>query len=616
MIVKRVIAFSAALLLAAVVAGMGLSGPDAEAQSSQDAQEQLSGIFAARYGDTLEEDSGAEHLDGVHKVEYVLTDDRGQETELQMKEQVAEPEGGTLELVGERVTVEGTGTSGGEVRVEEIQQQPTSAETSAFEAKASVTGSKPAATILCRFADSTGTTPHSPSWFDTLVSGTSKPGIDHFWREVSYNNINLMGSQVFGWYNLPHNRAYYFDSAGNARLSLLAEECTGVADAQVTFPGYTTINLMFNENLDGSAWGGWQTLSRDGRTKTYGMTWMPPWGYENVGILGHEMGHSYGLPHSSGPYDQTYDSWWDVMSSAGLGNSCIRDATYGCMAMHTIAAHKDKLGWIPASQKYTATTASNQNITIERLGTTASGNYLMAKIPIGGSSTAFYTLEARRFVGYDDHLRGEAIVIHHVDTRNATGLQRIAKVVDPDNNGNPNDAGAMWTPGETFTDPTYGIKVKVTGVTASGFSVTINPSDNGGGTTAPRLTSSQPSPGGTTTRSASITMEISEPLDRTTLKTADGQYNNVELFKWNKKRKRWVYLRDTGVSCDVTCDTITLDPYPGDTSKLLGAGKYRVKAWRDSDGLKNLSGTPLSGGGDYLVSGSGSYIYWGFRVGS
>ena len=203
MLLKRVIAFSAAVLLVAMVGGMGLSGPDAasvaEAQSSQDAQEQLSGIFAARYGDALEEDSGAEHLHGVHKVEYVLTDARGQETELQMKEEAAEPEGGTLELVGERVTVEGTNTSGGEVKVEEIQQQPTSAETSAFEAEAAVTGPKPAATILCRFADSAGTTPHSPSWFDTLVSGTSKPGIDHFWREVSYNNINLSGSQVFGW---------------------------------------------------------------------------------------------------------------------------------------------------------------------------------------------------------------------------------------------------------------------------------------------------------------------------------------------------------------------------------------------------------------------------------
>jgi hypothetical protein len=125
MMLKRLIASSAALLLATLVGGVDFSGGEpvgasvAEAQSSQ---EQLSGIFAARYGDTLEEDSRGEHLDGVHEVEYVLTDDRGQVTELQMKEEVAEPEGGTLELVGERVTVEGTDTSGDELAVQEIQQ--------------------------------------------------------------------------------------------------------------------------------------------------------------------------------------------------------------------------------------------------------------------------------------------------------------------------------------------------------------------------------------------------------------------------------------------------------------------------------------------------------------
>jgi hypothetical protein len=102
--------------------------------------------------------------------------------------------------------------------------------------------------------------------------------------------------------------------------------------------------------------------------------------------------------------------------------------------------------------------------------------------------------------------------------------------------------------------------------------------------------------------------------DATTLRAPHGQYNNVKLFKFNKKKKKWQYVWNTRVSCDATCDTITIDPYPGDASKPLGAGQYMVKAWRDSGGLKDLSGTPLSAGGDYLVSKSGAYIYWGFRT--
>jgi hypothetical protein len=47
---------------------------------------------------------------------------------------------------------------------------------------------------------------------------------------------------------------------------------------------------------------------------------------------------------------------------------------------------------------------------------------------------------------------------------------------------------------------------------------------------------------------------------------------------------------------------------------MLAAGRYGVRAWRDSSGLKDLSGVPLSGGGDYLAGGSGNYVYWYFKT--
>ncbi len=55
---------------------------------------------------------------------------------------------------------------------------------------------------------------------------------------------------------------------------------------------------------------------------------------------------------------------------------------------------------------------------------------------------------------------------------------RNARVIDADNDGDPNDEGAMWvwtpeTGGETFRDATNGIAVQVTGATASGYSVRI-----------------------------------------------------------------------------------------------------------------------------------------------
>ena len=126
-----------------------------------------------------------------------------------------------------------------------------------------------------------------------------------------------------------------------------------------------------------------------------------------------------------------------------------------------------------------ATSAPDQNITLERLGAlNTNGAHLMAKVPIPGSTTRFYVVETRRFTVYDGQIPGEAVVIHKVYT---TLNDRNARVVDAKNDGDPNDAGAMWLPGETFTDSANGIKVRVTGATASGYEVTINPSDSAGG---------------------------------------------------------------------------------------------------------------------------------------
>jgi M6 family metalloprotease-like protein len=611
MISKRSVTLSTAFVLALQAGGMILSSPDgasvAEAQTAP--AEELSGVLNVRWIDPPQDSAGE------HGVELVLADSQGRKTDLELGGEALRRAGGAVALNGKRVTVEGEGTPGEEFDAQSIESTQSAREA----AQRTVSGQKPTVTILCRFADSTGVTPHPKTWFETLMGGTN-PGMDHYWREVSYNNINLSGSAVAGWYNMPHQKPYYQVNQRTYDEDLLARDCTQAANADVFFPNYTNANLMFNGDPAGDyALGGTNTLSLDGQTRTYGMIWMPRFSYERgYGTgqvwLAHEMGHSFGLPHSSGPYNQTYDSDWDPMSDGSVCSPA--HSTYGCVGVYTNSYHMDKLlGWIPSARKYTATSASDQNVTLERLGApNANGAYLMAQIPIPGSTTRFYVLEARRFTGYDGQIPGEAIVIHKVDT---TLNDRNAKVVDATNNGDPNDAGAMWTTGETFTDSASGIKVEVTGATASGYDVTINPSGSGGGdTTAPRLTSSVPAPGGTMARSASITVEISESLDPTTLETPDGQYSNVELFKFNKEKKRWQYVRDARVSCDRACDTITIDPYPGDTSKLLSAGKYRVKAWRDSSGLKDLFGTPLSGGGDYLVSRSGSYIYWWFKVGS
>ena len=421
---------------------------------------------------------------------YFLTEDSGERHELLIDVELMRPLGGPVTLSRKRVTVMGEWEEVGpdateKFRVYSIELAPSPstalpgrtvapnllpdeppqprAMLQAAQTDSHVRGSQAWVTILCRFADLTDITPYPVSHYEKLM-GSSYPGLDHYWREVSYGNINLTGSMVVGWYNLPRSYPEYEEE----NMDGLEEDCSDAADADIFFPDFDGINFIFNF-WDRSIYGGQYYLTKDGHQQLYGFT-VTASELGRPGIhsaLSHEMGHAFGLMHSSGPYDETYDSYWDAVS---IGGCSYPGPEYGCIDPHTIAYHKDFLGWIPPARKYVAPPNSIRTITLERLAQPGPDGYLMAQIPIGNSSTDFYTVEARMFAGYDDAIPGEAVIIHKVDT---TRGDRLAQVVDIDNNGDPNDGGAMWTPGEIFTDRANGVQVSVDAKHPTGYRVTI-----------------------------------------------------------------------------------------------------------------------------------------------
>ena len=422
--------------------------------------ESLSGWFTIVWGDAS---------DGSTSMQYSLKTDNGDLHKLIFDEALAQSLGGVLALNGKRVSVRGdwarVSTISGEGVAFKVESLSLLSESASEDVSGLVSGSQPWVSIMCKFSDY-ATEPKNLAYFQGMY-GASSPGLDHYWREVSYNTVNVVGSTAVGWYVLPQPRSYYVYN-NSLNFDRAANDCTAAADPYVNFANVVGINLMFNAELDGYAWGGSNYMTLDGVTKLWRMTWEPPWGYADVTVIAHEMGHGFGLPHSSGNYGQTYDNRWDVMSDtwSDCGNST--DATYGCLGQHTISYHKDILGWIPANQKFIPT-GGTENITLEQLALPQTSNYKIAQISIGGSSTHFYTVEVRRKTGYDVKLPGAAVVIHEVNTTR----ERPAYVIDADGNGNTGDAGAMWTVGETFTDSLNGISVYVSASTATGYQVSI-----------------------------------------------------------------------------------------------------------------------------------------------
>ncbi len=436
--------------------------PAAQAQT----QQAVSGVLVNIWEDPL---PGT----GEPRLRHFLSTADGELIPLRVSAAQLQFVGGELEADGSYVEVAGDwrgprrtpgATSDRELEVRSVRYAAAPAGASPPAQGVPVMGAQPWITVLCRFSDYPTTEPHPLSWYADLMGGT-EPGADHYWRELSYDLANVAGSGALGWYDLPNPRSHYVDdTAGTANLTLLKEDCAAVADADVYFPDFVGINFQFNESLGNFSWGGGSYLNIDGQNRFYRVTWLANWA-DHVTYM-HEMGHGFGLPHSSGPYGQVYDSNWDVMS----GSWTNYDSFWGWLSPHTISYHKEMLGWISAGQIYEATMGSSQTVTMHRLSDLGlGGDYLMARIP--RTDGTYYTVEARRFVSYDANLPAEAVIMHHVTDR--------AYVVDPDGNQNPDDAGARWLPGETFTDPTSGIIVTVDSQTAEGFVVTITVTDPG-----------------------------------------------------------------------------------------------------------------------------------------
>jgi hypothetical protein len=337
-----------------------------------------------------------------------------------------------------------------------------------------VTGNTKWITIACKFPDQPDVDPkYTVDYFQEMYRNT-KPGLNHYWREQSYDTINLNGSRAVGWYTMPKPYSDYFILSGTFSLTKIFKDCTLAAEAEVYFPDYFGINIVIgNDDLD-TAWGGNIETILDGIRHVYPTTWMTQWTLGWVSEFEHEMGHAYGLPHSYNGLSP-YGSPWDVMSRDEYNCDLFSDPTYGCYGQHTIARNKGFLGWIPPQRIYTAG-AGSHTITLERTAQPAPNGYLLAKIPINGSTTKFYTVEARQLVGYDEKLPGQAIIMHRVDEKST--YVRWIDLVSIGGIGNSNQAGyidnTMWLPGETYAAPEGCIVVRVDAATSTGFTVTIH----------------------------------------------------------------------------------------------------------------------------------------------
>ena len=401
------------------------------------------------------------------------------------------------------------------------QSAPVTTANARMAAAAPVNGVTRWVTLMCKFSD-IATEQKALPFFQSQY-GETVGQLGHYWREVSYNKINLTGSSAYGWFDLSQPRSYYVtqeNGKDKADLRKLFADCGAAADPTVDFASVQGVNMMFNGELDGYAWGGGSCAPLEGRTSfCTRVTWNPPWSFSNLAPLAHEMGHGYGLPHSdnSDGDDDTYDNPWDVMSD-GWSN-VVRDATYGARPKHINIFQRHRLSWVDTARQQVLVLGdiATRQIALDYAHIAGSTNVQMLVLSLSPQAdpyaTVVYTLEARKREGaYEGALAGDAVIIHKIQ---ASGTAYSVDADVPPANTSNNE-GSMFKVGERWLTPEATHAVTVTAQTATGFLLTVGPPRVMSSPNPPRL-----KPNGTSASSAPANTGTQVQVGRTRAPTTE-----------------------------------------------------------------------------------------------
>jgi len=166
------------------------------------------------------------------------------------------------------------------------------------------------AVVLCKFADDNDSPPpllHYQRLF--TGAGTGSFNMVDYFLDMSHGQLDVSGSQVFGWFTLDQNRSVFAGNVttpppGQVNRGGLFDLCTKKAtDNGVDLSGFDGILVSMIGNTD--LWGGPPGVMH-AFCDTLSLSPSP---------LGQEMGHGYGLDHSrQDGSDADYMDPWDDMS--------------------------------------------------------------------------------------------------------------------------------------------------------------------------------------------------------------------------------------------------------------------------------------------------------------
>ena len=183
-------------LLLLILLGVIVEGLNAQAVGEMS----LSGTLNVIWGDKKQ------HND-EERIVYLLTEANGRTSRLYITADVLERSGGIDAINRQTVRVQATQAHAVHQPLATITVRKIDLVGRNARSQARVSGAQPWITVMCKFSD-VGAEPQNYAYFANMYSD-AYPGFNHYWKELSFNIININGSAVAGtgWFTLPNPRS-------------------------------------------------------------------------------------------------------------------------------------------------------------------------------------------------------------------------------------------------------------------------------------------------------------------------------------------------------------------------------------------------------------------------
>lgn len=311
--------------------------------------------------------------------------------------------------------------------------------------------------------------------------------VSAYYKEQSYGKTRLKVVDVAGPYRIPIAIEKLSSSAGTNR-QIIQQEAIRAAHAANPALDFSKVDRLliyfpFSGNVGGAFGFGTEgkgfVETPDGPVRL-STTWMNG----NIGATPHELGHNLGLPHAD-----ALDSGDEVITPTGVRVE--RGDLFDRMGSssgfyHFNAAHKDRLQWFSPDQLH-GIVGQSGTVALTPLETSKPGlkTVKILRDVDQFDSRSWYYLEYRQPIGFDQGLATDPLnlnvtdgVLVHLGFENGQGSQLLD--MTPEDRDCPGCAfqNAALTAGQTFTDPTRGIRITPLRVTGDAVTVRVEvPSD-------------------------------------------------------------------------------------------------------------------------------------------